>query len=92
MENTKSKYWSLPIWVIYNDNEIDFIKKYYKKLNSLPLLVQEDIKLWLSHILEKYWLNYNEVFFLTKYQIWCIITNIINNKTNENQTTMLNES
>ena len=78
MQQTKTKYNSDTIGVVCNNEELQVIDEYNKQLQSLPIYIQEDLALWISHIVEKYWFSYLDVFGLSKVEIWQIILDKIN--------------
>jgi len=69
----KSKFGTDPMQVIYSSDEIEYIESVYKNIRSLPKEIQEDLYLWLSHICEKYSIEYKKVFNLNKYQVWLLL-------------------
>ncbi len=78
MQQTKTKYNSDTIGVVCNNEELEVIGEYQKQLEWLPTHIQEDLALWISHIVEKYWFSYIDVFGLSKVEIWQMILHQIN--------------
>ena len=66
---TRTKYNSDTIWVVCNNEEGKVIDAYNKELWSLPIWVQEELGLWLSHCIEKYWLEYMDCIDKSKYLV-----------------------
>lgn len=73
MWETKTKYHSNVIAVVYDHQEEQYIADRYKEIYSLPKHIQEDLQLWISHVCKKYWFEYSDVMSLTKYQLWQLI-------------------
>ena len=73
MKELKTKYWAMPLIPEYDDEDIEYINKTYEQLRSLPQEIQNDIEIWLSHIIYKYWLEYRDIMWMTKYEIWMMI-------------------
>jgi len=65
------------VWIEYNHEEIKYIDERHKQYNSLPLWVCDDLALWLSHCINKYWLVYNEVLSLTRYEVGRTIERLV---------------
>lgn len=78
MQQTKTKYNSDTIGVVCSNDELQVIWEYQKQLQSLPIHIQEDLELWISHIVEKYWFSYLDVFGMSKIEIWQMILHKIN--------------
>ena len=73
MQQTKTKYNSDTIGVVCSNEELQVIDEYNKQLQSLPIYIQEDLALWISHIVEKYWFSYLDVFDKSKIQVWQMV-------------------
>lgn len=69
MKNTKSKYNTLPIGVEFEPEEVEYIDAVYTQYNTLPQWVRDDLDQWLSHCIDKYWLTYNDVCYITRYAV-----------------------
>lgn len=65
------------VWIEYNHEEIKYIDERYKQYNSLPQWIRDDIDQWLSHCINKYWLTYNEIFALTRYEVGRTIERLV---------------
>lgn len=78
MKNTKTKYNSNTIGVEFNQEELEYIKKYYKEIYSLPKHILEELRLWISYVCDKYNLKYNDIMHLKKYQIWLLLLKLEN--------------